>query len=106
MSAEPFDFLKPGPLASGPSQQLNAWLQRACALANRQWAKTLPFPLEISLGTVDRALAGSALASLPESSVGYPLVLGDAITTLLAWPRDLALALVMSLLGETQNQLP
>ena len=92
MIAKPYDFRKPVPLPADWHQRLAAWYQGACVLANRAWAKQLPVPVEVTLGTLDAAYAQDALARLPANVIGYRvLIAGGRLPTMLVLPRLLIL---------------
>ncbi len=107
MTLEPFNFRKPGRLASDLEQRLAAWLRDGCALAADRWARHMAFRVELALQGLEIVRPADGLARLPEVSVGYRLGLtGDALATLLAFPRPLALALVGGMLGDPGAELP
>src|SRR4051794_15759394 len=106
MTVTPFNFLKPGPVASGLEPHVAGWWRRACTLARQNWTSALPFPLEVHYDSAELVPAGEALANLSAQAVGYPVVCQQTVTTVLCWPRPVTLGLVLALLGEAPAQLP
>jgi flagellar motor switch protein FliM len=100
MTIERYQFGRPGKLAGGVEDQLRRWFKAASALAPAAWEKALPFPVGLSFGGCGLAPAAEALAALPTAAVAYRVLWGQGLTTLLALPRPLVLALVAGLLGD------
>ena len=77
------------------------------ALATSNWVTAVPFALEVhGHEFAELVPAADALAQLGDTAVGYPLMVQQSITTLMSWPRPVALAIVQGLLGDTSDQLP
>src|SRR5580693_1733769 len=107
MTIAPHDFCKPGRLASDRESRFAGWLRQGCALATRNWVKHLPFPAEWTFQVSDSYRPQDSLARLPETALAYRLGLAGAkVTTLLAMPRPLALALASGLVGDCGTALP
>jgi flagellar motor switch protein FliM len=104
---QPYNFAAPGRLTADVEQRVTAWLRAAAALAAKQAARQLPFPLEVALAGVEVLRPADGLAKLPEASAGYGVSLGGAVANaLLALPRPLTLALVGAMIGEVASALP
>jgi flagellar motor switch protein FliM len=107
MSAEIYDFRKPGRLANDLEQRMKAWLRGACRVIPDRWAKHMPFRVELSVRALEVLSCQAALARLPDALVGYRIVMGtESSETLLLMPRPLALALITALVGDTSSTLP
>lgn len=107
MSVEPYNFRKPGRLASDLEQRLAAWLRDSCALGPDRWVKHMPFRLEMAPQGLEIVRPGEGLGRLPEAAVGYRMTLGEeGLLTLLVFARPLALALVAGMLGDPVGELP
>ena len=106
MTVTPYNFQKPGPLASALDQQFAGWLKTACALATRHWIKELPAGLEVHFHSSDSERAQSALGELPDGTFGYRIALHDRLTTMVAWPRPLILGMIGALQGASTGELP
>jgi flagellar motor switch protein FliM len=104
---QPYNFTKPGRLASDLEQRLGVWLRGTCSLAPKKWAKQLPYKVEMAFQEVDSLRPPDALARLPEAAVGYRVnFLPGGTPTLLSLPRPLVLALVAGMLGDPGGELP
>jgi flagellar motor switch protein FliM len=107
MTVAPYDFCKPGRLASDRENRLASWLRLACALATRQWPKRLPFAAEWTFHASDTYRTVDGLARLAETAVAYRLGLaGGKVTTLVALPRPLVLAIAAGMVGDAGKALP
>jgi flagellar motor switch protein FliM len=107
MSVEPYNFRKPGRLASDLEQGLASWLRAYCTRAPARWNKHLPFPVEMELRQLETVRPAEGLGRLPDAIVAYRLVLaGEEIQTLLVLPRPFLLALVTAALGDAGKELP
>lgn len=107
MTAEPYDFRKPGRPAGAVEQRLASWLRDFCALAPAAWAKHLAIAAHPKFNGLVMAWPDAALAQLPETALAYPVrVSGVDRPTLLVLPRPLLLALVAGALGDTSAELP
>lgn len=106
MTVTPYNFQKPGPLASALEHQFASWLKTLCALATRTWRKELTVSLEIQLARSDFERAQEALAALPEAVVAYRVAIHERLNTLLVWPRTLVLGVAGALQGESNAVLP
>jgi flagellar motor switch protein FliM len=107
MKLEVYDFRKPGRLTSDLEQRLASWLRSALALLPAKWAKHLPLPVTISLAEIQTAGPNEALALLPDAVVCHCLGLGDApVHSLLAFPRNVSLALLAGVMGDSPTEFP
>jgi flagellar motor switch protein FliM len=107
MTIAPYDFCKPGRLASDRESRFAGWLRLATALATRKWAKSLPFQAEWTVHGFDTFRPTDSLARLSETAVAYRLGLaGGQVTTLLAMPRPLVLAVAAGFVGDAGKALP
>jgi flagellar motor switch protein FliM len=107
MNPQPYNFRKPGRLASDLEQSLAAWLRGACALAPAKWVKELPFRADMGVTSLETVRPGDALARLPEPASSYRVLLpADGTNTLLALSRPLMLGLITGILGEALTELP
>jgi flagellar motor switch protein FliM len=107
MTIAPYDFCKPGRLASDRESRFAGWLRLGCALATRKWAKNLPFQAEWTLHGFDTFRPQDSLTRLNETAVAYRLGLaGGKVTTLLAMPRPLVLAISAGLIGDAGQAVP
>lgn len=106
MTPAAFDFRKPPPGELG--RLASGWLTAAGRRASASWARLLPYPATLALGTVEVVAAGAALAALPEDAVAIPLTSDsdDDGTVLLMMRRPLLLALFAGLVGEIPAALP
>ena len=101
MSADVFDFRKPGRLPEDVAHLLSRWQQRMRSALQLRWARQLPFPFQIV------ALPASLLTSRDLSSrydyeiVTYQVNVGDDNNaTIVLLPRPVALGLVRGILGD------
>jgi flagellar motor switch protein FliM len=107
MTAETYNFRKPGRLGSDLEQRLGAWLRGSCALAPERWAKHMAFAVEIAFQGLEIVQPGEGLSRLPEDVIAFRVTFGDdEVITLLAMPRRLALVLVGGTLGDAGAELP
>lgn len=106
MSITPYNFQKPGPLATAQEEQFAEWLRQAAALATRVWQRQLPINLELAYRGSDALRAAQALQGLPEGMLGWRLALHNQLSTVTLWPRSLILAVVAVLLGDDAAELP
>lgn len=106
MTATPFQFPKLGPVASALEDRFAGWLRMVCALATRQWRKTLPGGCEMLFGRIDLGRTCDVLGRLEETSVAYRVALHERLPTLLVWPRPLLLGIVNALQGAGASELP
>lgn len=107
MTAQPYNFRRPGRLPPETEGRLGAWLRAAAGLAMTRWARQAPFPLEVRLRRADTVYAKDALAALGETALGYQVPGPPGTwTSLAAFSRPLVLALEAALMGETPTQLP
>jgi flagellar motor switch protein FliM len=106
MTATPYNFQKPGPLASAQEQQFSGWLRQACALATRIWQKQLPGELSVEYRGCEALRAADALQALPDGVLGWRVLLHERLTTVMIWPRPLTLGVVAGLLGDLIAELP
>src|SRR5579884_2001370 len=107
MSAETYDFRKPGRLPGDFEHRLGAWLRDSCNLAPATWTRTAGFRAEVSLRGLEIGRPADALARMEETALGYQANLEPAaITTLIVLPRSLALLLVTSALGDGSTAPP
>jgi len=106
MTVTPYNFRKPGRLNVALEQQIRSWIETACALATRRWRQDLPTPFELVLVDSETQRARPTLLSLQDEAVAHPLALRQQLTTILAWPRPLVLAVVSTLLGDALTELP
>lgn len=98
MTAEPFNFhTPPAGRAGGIAHE---WLTASCRVAARE-----PLALEMALSSIEPAVAGEAIRSLPGEMLGYAIEIGDH-PACLALTRPLLLALIATRLGEPLNELP
>jgi flagellar motor switch protein FliM len=108
MTATPvvFDFRKPPPGELG--RRASQWLTAACRRAVGPWSRTLPFPTELSLTSVELTDVLSAFQTLPEDTVALPLnaVAPAEGTLVLALPRPVLLTILAGLVGEVPQALP
>ncbi len=106
MTVTPYNFQKPGPLASALEHQFAGWLKTACALATRKWRKEMPAGFEILVGASEFERARDTFGGLNEGSFGYRIALHERLTTMVVWPRPLLLGLIAALQGGTSQELP
>jgi flagellar motor switch protein FliM len=107
MTIAAYDFCKPGRLAGNRENRLAGWLRLGCALATRSWAKGLPFQADWTFHGTDTKRAQDTLARLTETAAAFRVSLaGGRVTTLLAMPRPLVLALASGLIGDAGKALP
>jgi flagellar motor switch protein FliM len=107
MKLEVFDFRRPGRLTSDVEQRLVSWLRSAMALLPGKWAKHLSMPLQISFAGISTADPNEALKQLPDAIVCYRAGLGaSTFDSLFAFPRNLTLALLAGVLGDSPTELP
>ncbi len=101
MTVTPYDFTKPIRLPADWLHRLTGWFQSASALANRNWAKQLPTPIEVAVAPLDIAYVQNALPKLPTSVIGYRVqIAGGQLPTLLVLPRVLLLQIIGLMLGD------
>jgi flagellar motor switch protein FliM len=100
MTATPYNFQKPGPLARAEEQQFVGWLQQGCALATRIWQKQTPGCLRVEYRDCDAARAADALQAVSDGALGWRVLLHDELPTVMIWPRSLILAVVGALLDD------
>jgi flagellar motor switch protein FliM len=104
MSAVLHDFTKPARLTAAWQEKLASWFRLAFERANKAWAKQLPFPVEASLLGVEVRYAKEGLATLPEGTVGYRILLADRrVSTFLSLPRSTLLKLIGAMLGDNES---
>jgi flagellar motor switch protein FliM len=107
MSTAPYNFRRPGPLASDLEHRLGSWLRVYCARARAQWAKHIPAPIEMEYCKLETIRPGEGLSRLSDAVVAYRVLMNDEeMNTLFILPRPLALALVGGLLGTSETSLP
>jgi len=103
---QPYNFARPGRLPSDLEQRLRTWFKAAFALAARDWAKRLPFPLTVQVRELSALPAADALEKIPDNAFGGRLSEPRLGVSLLALPRPLLLALIAGLLGDAASALP
>jgi flagellar motor switch protein FliM len=104
MNPVPHDFTKPGRLANAWQQLLLRWFDQAFGSANKAWAKQLPFKVEAALLDLDVCYAQKGLATLPEGSLGYRVLVADRrVPSYLALPRLTLLKLIGAMLGDSES---
>ena len=107
MSVTPYDFTKPIRLPADWLHRLTGWFESACTLANRNWAKQLPTPLELAVAPLDTSYVQNVLPNLPASVIGYRVqIAGGQLPTLLTLPRVLLLQVIGIMLGEDGKTVP
>lgn len=106
MTPKPYNFQKPGPLASALEHQFASWLKTVCALATRQWRKQLPGNIEVQFARSDFERACDALAGIADGAVGFRVTLHERLPTLVVWPRPVMLGIVAALQGAAGTELP
>lgn len=108
MTATPvvYDFRKPPPGVLG--HRASQWLSAACRRAAGPWARTLPFPAEWTLATVEMIDVVSAFQTLGAETIALPLTAVSPAegTFVLAFPRPVLLTLLAGLVGEVPPALP
>lgn len=105
--AIPYDFARPGRLASELEHRLKRWLKAAFSLGAKKWGKSLPFAIEMSVGQLSSFPTSAALERVAENALGFRIgSRPDLGTSLVALPRPLFLGLIAGLLGETPATLP
>ena len=107
MNANLHDFKKPARPAGNLEERLSVWLRVACQLAVQRASRHLPYPLEFSLGEVKVLTPEDAVEWLPDGLIGFRTALGvEEDGSLVAWSRQMALALVAGALGDNTGTLP
>ncbi len=103
MTALPHDFTRPGRLEPSWQHRLTGWFRVAFSLANKAWAKQLPFAVEASLLDLDVCYPHQGPAAVPEATCGYRVMVAqDRLATFLALPRSLLLQIIAALLGDKE----
>lgn len=105
-NVQSYNFARPGRLPSDLEQRLRIWFKAAFALAARDWAKRLPFPLTVQVRELSALPAADALEKIPDNAFGCRLNEPHLGVSLLALPRPLVLALIAGLLGDAADVLP
>lgn len=107
MSISAFDFSKSERLPGDVAQRFSRWLRSACTIAGKNFARSLPFAVELSLQGTETAFPRELLERIPEAAVAYRLsVSQEKIPALFVLPRPLVLALVSGVVGSTVTALP
>src|SRR5262245_26247123 len=107
MKFEIYDFRKPGRLTSDVEHRVVSWLRSAISLLPAKWTKHLNIPIEMSLNGVHTANASEALYLLPDAIVCHCVTLGNAsVDSLIAFPRNLSLALLAGVMGDSPTEFP
>lgn len=107
MTHKSYDFRKPGRLAGTLEQRFLGWLRAAGQLATAKAVRLFPFRLEMAPAGLEIAPPGELLAQLAESMLGYRVALSGGLANMLfVCPRQLTLALVAGLMGESLPGLP
>jgi flagellar motor switch protein FliM len=106
MKPERYNFGKLGKLAGDLDQRLTTWLKAAAALVSKNIPRVLPFEMSVTCGPLDTARPADALAQLADPTVAYRVVLPGGTVSLLAFPRQVVLAVVAGLLGDAAGAAP
>jgi len=107
MKVEAYDFRRPNRLAADIEKRLKRWLTGACAMIVERWTQSMASVPALSIDSLRAGYGSAALEQLPDPAVGYRIEFGPRrIKTLLAIPRQLALALAAELLGESLELMP
>ncbi|MCZ6643614.1 MAG: FliM/FliN family flagellar motor switch protein [Gammaproteobacteria bacterium] len=105
--ANPYDFRKPSRLPDGIEQRLSEWLRGTCLLVPEIWSERISSLLTVTSATPETMRVSEALALLPDPAIGYHVIPGTTdLESLIVFPRQLGLAMVAEMLGETNDELP
>ncbi|MBW3543285.1 MAG: FliM/FliN family flagellar motor switch protein [Planctomycetes bacterium] len=103
---ETLDFYKAIRLKSGLNDRLSEWLVDFCAIFSEALARQLPFGVAIGLDSVHTARPERALDGVPDTAIGYRVVVGSHDTeTLVVLARPLARGLINGLFGEKELEV-
>jgi flagellar motor switch protein FliM len=104
---QPYDFRSPSGLPDGVEQRLLDWHRGLCSVACENWAHFSRSPLTMEHGEQSTVAMYEARPQMPAAAIGCVCTLGAGkLSTLLVFPRQVILALVNDVLGETADQLP
>lgn len=106
MSSTPFDFRQPPP--SHLENKTTSWLREACVMAQRIWAKLLPFKTELIVERINAMSAVKSFDKLADNFIAFRLKVEQfpEVEPLLMLSRPVLLALINGSLGVTPEQLP
>jgi flagellar motor switch protein FliM len=105
MTAELYDFRKPGRLEGPLEQRMTAWLRSFTKRAPERWSREIPFRIELELHNLETVQSRVALSRAAETAIGYRVELGSG-TTLLVLPRPLVMLFTAGLVGDPGEALP
>lgn len=104
---QPYDFRSPSGLPDGVEQRLLDWCRGLCSIACENWAQFSRSSLVMEHLEQKTLAMYEARLQMPPSAVGCQCSLGErGPSTLLVFSRQVILALVNDVLGETGDQLP
>jgi flagellar motor switch protein FliM len=103
----PYDFKKPSQLPGNICRRMMSWQTGLCDAFLEKLGQYLAFTLTLQAGSVAAARPSIALEELPDTAVGYQITLASVdAKTLFVFPRQLMLALVGGMLGDSGDELP
>ncbi len=104
---QPFDFRSPSGLPDGVEQCLLDWHRGLCSIACENWAHFSRSTLAIEHEEQKTQAMYEVRPVMPAAAIGCNCTLGDdGPNSLLVFSRQVILALVNDVLGETADQLP
>jgi flagellar motor switch protein FliM len=104
MSVLDYDFRNPP--AKKQSTQFATWLGELVKLVNQRWAKSLPFPVTLSMLRAETVSHGEIRKRLPANGVAFRIhIMKDDFATLVV-PRPFLACLIGGTFGEVFDQLP
>ncbi len=102
-----YDFSKPSGLSSEISEQWSSWLDAFIGDFKEKWLQIARSEIDIQIRQNVALTFDSARRRIPKPSLAYEISLGSApIATLLVLPRNLALGMILQLLGENLDGPP
>jgi len=104
---QPHDFRSPSGLPDGVEQRLLDWHRGLCSIACENWVQYSRSSLAMEHREQKTLAMYEARPQMPASAIGCRCTLGDeGPSTLLVFSRQVILAVVNDVLGETADQLP